>query len=135
MGVDSTMKMFRVIPALLLFTLPCVGEEKDVWYGASGEVVGMTPVEKERETFVPDWKKRENARLEAQRTGNYQRTQRSWGSRYYGSSFYRTSFRGFRSFRGSSFRRASFRGFRGSSFRGGSFRGRSGGRSSLRVRF
>ena len=132
MGVDDVMKTIQVIPALLLFTFPCVGEEKDIWYGASGEVVGMTPVEKERETFVPDWKKRENARLEAQRTGNYQRTQRS---RYFGGSFYRTSFRGFRSFRGSSFRRASFRGFRGSSFRGGSFRGRSGGRSSLRVRF
>ena len=112
-----------------------VQAEQDVWYDASGNVARKTPAEKERYVFVPDWKKRENARLEAQRTGNYYRTQRSWGSRYYGSGFYRTSFRGFRSFRGSSFRRSSFRSFRGSSFRGGSFRGRSGGRSSLRVRF
>jgi len=83
------MKMFRIIPALMLLVVPCVcaEQERDVWYDASGKVVGTTKAVKEKEPFVPEWQKRENERLEAQRTGNYNdriyhRSRSSWDSGY-----------------------------------------------------
>lgn len=94
------MKMFRIIPALLLLAVPCLGagEEKDVWYDASGKVVGTTKAVQEKEPFVPEWQKRENERLEAQRTGNYSdrvyhRSRSSYSS--YGNTYYYAGYPGY----------------------------------------
>ncbi|MBK1855346.1 hypothetical protein JO972_10280 [Verrucomicrobiaceae bacterium 5K15] len=83
------------IPALFLLAAPCWGGEKDVWYDASGKVVKTTEPVVEKEPFVADWQKREAARLEAQRTGNYSdrvyhRSRSSWyhGYPHYGGYYY-----------------------------------------------
>ena len=130
----DAMKILYLLSASLILAVSPAQAEKDVWYNAAGKVVKVTLAEKELETYIPEWKQRENARLEAQRTGNY--SSRLWRSRsgrryssYYGSSFFGFSNR-FRGFRSSSFRgRSSFRS-RSGGFRGGF---RSGG-VSVRVR-
>ena len=126
------MKVLFFLPAA--FLLSVAQADTDVWYDATGKEIAKTPVYTEKEAFVPEWKKRELARLEAQRTGSFNR-----GSRFFrsGRSFgfgsrFRTS--GFRSFRGGS--RFSSSRFRGTSFRGsrGSFRG-GGSRGFVKVKF
>lgn len=37
--------------------------EKEVWYDASGKVFKLTKAQRERNVYVPDWKKREQERL------------------------------------------------------------------------
>ena len=83
------MKLFLLLPVAFLLSLMTSQAEEDVWYDASGKVVGVTPAEKEKKEFMPDWKKRELARLESQRKAAAgQRTYRSSGSRYYGYPVY-----------------------------------------------
>ena len=59
--------------------------DKDVWYNAKGEVVRVTPAEKEKEVFVPLWEKRELEREAHRETRHvrYDRPRRSLGNRYY----------------------------------------------------
>lgn len=86
--------------------------EKDVWYNAAGKVFKVTLAEGERVAYVPGWKQRENARLEAQRNGAYaSRLRSSRGSRYsdyygsyYSGPFYYGSGRGFNRFSRTSIR-------------------------------
>ena len=127
----SMMKVFYWLPAVLC--LSAAQAETDIWNNAAGQEVSQTPVEKEKKVFVPEWKKRELARLEAQRTGSFDRGvrfSRNRSSFGIGSRFYslgsRTGFRRFASPRFRSFSRGSFRGNR-SSFRGG--------RGFVRIRF
>ncbi|BDS07192.1 hypothetical protein NT6N_22320 [Oceaniferula spumae] len=91
------MKILRVIPAVLLLSAPLAWADKDVWYDASGKVVKITQAVEEKKPFVPDWKKREIERLEAQRTGNYNdrvyhRSRSSWYSGY--SPYYYSGYAG-----------------------------------------
>lgn len=76
--------------------------EKDVWYGASGEVVKVTPAEKKKQDYVPFWKKRELQRLtnqEARKNGRVRsrtsRYYRTYYPRYYGYSRYGSYYRGY----------------------------------------
>lgn len=92
-GVDwIVMKMLYLMSAAMILAVSSAQAEKDVWYDASGKVVRVTPAEKERVAFVPDWKKRENERLEAQRTRHYRnrvhRTRSGWYSGYLGYGGY-----------------------------------------------
>lgn len=87
------MKWFLFAAAVGLLAAPAVRADEDVWYDANGKVVRVTPAEEEREAFVPDWKKRETARLEAQREGNerrrFRRSRTQWYSGYdYGGYYY-----------------------------------------------
>ncbi len=64
----------------------------DAWYNASGKVVKVTPVQKEKERFVPGWEKREAVRNSG-REGRWDRGySRGWvertRSRYYGGYGY-----------------------------------------------
>ena len=130
----NMMKVFYWLPAVLC--LSAAQAETDIWYNAAGQEVSQTPTEKEKKAFVPEWKKRELARLEAQRTGSFDRGvrfSRNRSSFGIGSRFYslgsRTGFRRFTSPRFRSFNRGSRGSFRGNR---AAFRG---GRSFVRIRF
>lgn len=58
--------------------------EKDVWYNSKGEVFRVTKAVKEKQPFVPEWKKRELAREAARREGR-DRSFRSRPHTYYGN--------------------------------------------------
>ncbi len=100
--------MYFYLFACLFLAIPMTRAGQDVWYDASGKVFGVTPTPKESKTWIPDWKKRENARLKAQRERNSHRgVQRSWRSPYgsypvyygYGGRCYRSHYSSWR-FRG-----------------------------------
>ncbi|MFK7909702.1 MAG: hypothetical protein AB8F34_03785 [Akkermansiaceae bacterium] len=91
------MKSILPILTLTLITSALQAAEKDVWYNAKGKAVKVTPVQKEKEPFVPLWKKRELAREASQAARRENRVRNSanrnhfvypsYGSFGYGSHF------------------------------------------------
>ncbi|MBT8045073.1 MAG: hypothetical protein KJO79_08990 [Verrucomicrobiae bacterium] len=92
------MKIIFPIVILMIFPLALTAGDKDVWYDANGKVVKITPAEKEKKIFVPNWKKQEqqrHARMAAQKLEQSARSRSSrtqfwdpYAAYYPGYAFY-----------------------------------------------
>ena len=77
------MKVILAILGFGIFSPVLYAVEKDVWYNAKGKVVRVTPAEKERERFVPQWEKREKAMAVQRAARRDGRIRREGIQRYY----------------------------------------------------